>query len=317
MTNHATLHGPDWNCVNPRAPWRARDSQGFLVYDEHLWIFGGWFSPDTANPRDVWKSADGARWELVLDEAPWEHGDLPACMAHRGRMWLMGGRKLPGAENSNKVWSSQDGAHWILEGEAGWSPRVCHGYAVFRERMWILGGTENFYDDNDQTLKNDVWSSEDGRAWRLETDAAAWPRRRDAGIAVFRDKLWIMGGGSWHPVKAPRNDVWCSEDGVHWKQIAETAPWKPRSWFSLLVHADRMWLMGGWNSVDGNFADVWCSENGRDWMEVRCDVIWTPRHQPSAYVKDDRIWIAGGHAQPVNSEVWSWRPPSLATASSR
>ena len=97
------------------------------------------------------------------------HGDLPATMVFAGRMWLMGGRRLPSAENSNKVWSSTDGTEWVLESDnAGWCPRVGHSFVVWRDRMWILGGTENFYDDNDETLRNDVWSSADGKDWRRD-----------------------------------------------------------------------------------------------------------------------------------------------------
>ncbi|MFP6592377.1 MAG: hypothetical protein VCE12_17830, partial [Candidatus Latescibacterota bacterium] len=36
---------PDWKCVTEAAPWQPRDSQGELVYDDHMWILGGWFTP--------------------------------------------------------------------------------------------------------------------------------------------------------------------------------------------------------------------------------------------------------------------------------
>ncbi|NLF18428.1 MAG: hypothetical protein GX595_14420 [Lentisphaerae bacterium] len=121
----------------------------------------------------------------------------------------MGGRDLPGGETSSNVWSSLDGIEWTLEGEAGWSPRVCHGYAVFRGRIWIMGGVSDWKRDNQETLKNDIWFTADGR----------------------------------------------------------------------------------------------------DWTEVKCAKTWSRRHQPATYVFRDRIWIAGGHAEPVNSEVWSWQPP--------
>jgi len=303
------VQGPDWVCVNREAPWQARDSQGYFVHDGKMWMFGGWFHPEKPNPRDVWNSADGRTWTEVLPEAPWIHADMSACVVHDGRMWLMGGRKLPGAENSNKVWSSRDGADWTLEAEAGWSPRVCHAYAVFRDRIWIMGGTENWYDDNESTVKKDIWSSADGKAWELQSSAAPWGARRDARLFVFRDNLWLIGGGTLHPVTAPRNDVWCSADGVEWDQVTANAPWEPRHWFAQVVYRDRIWIMGGWNPQHQNFNDIWFTENGRDWTEVECSGIWTPRHQPSAYVFQDKVWIAGGHARPVNSEVWSWHVP--------
>jgi len=305
-----TKTAPNWMCVNQHADWQPRDSQGEFTYDGHMWILGGWFSPQTPNPRDVWKSRDGEHWTRMLETAPWEHSDLSAAMVFKGRMWFMGGRKLPGAENSNRVWSSSDGARWTLEtAAAGWSPRVSPAFAVFKNRMWILGGTENFYTNNSQTMKNDVWSSADGRKWKREVENAPWAKRAHARAVIFDNKLWLMGGGRWQPENAPRNDVWCSKDGAHWTQVTDAAAWKPRMWFSTVVYRDRMWVLGGWSKENGNFGDVWYSKDGRNWSELKSDVIWSRRHEPSAFVFKDRIWVAGGYAEQLNSEVWSLEIP--------
>jgi hypothetical protein len=305
-----TKPGPDWVCVNPQADWPARDSQGEFVYDGHLWILGGWFTPQTPNPRDVWKSPDGKQWTRTVEVAPWEHSDLSAAMVFRGKMWFMGGRKLPGAENSNKVWSSPDGAEWTLEtDDPGWCPRVSPAFVVFQDRMWILGGTENFYDHSDAMVKNDVWSSADGKEWKLMTAHAGWSKRAHAQAVVFDDKIWILGGGLWDPQHVAVNDVWCSADGVHWTQVTEAAPWKPRLWFSVVVYRGRMWVLGGWSKEHGNFGDVWYSQDGKNWTELKSNVIWKARHEHSTYVFQDKIWVAGGYAEALNSEVWSLEIP--------
>ena len=302
--------GPDWVLVNPRADWQPRDSQGEFIFQDHLWILGGWFAADAANPRDVWKSPDGLSWTCAVETAPWEHSDLSVALVYRDRMWFMGGRKLPGKENSSKVWSSADGAEWTLETEdPGWCPRVSPSFVVFRDRMWVMGGTEDFYEDNDETLKNDVWSSSDGRKWKLETEHAAWQKRTHAQAVVFDGKIWLMGGGRWSPETVPLNDVWCSEDGLNWTQVTPAAPWDPRMWFSLVVYRDRMWVLGGWSRKHGNYGDVWYSRNGRDWTELKSSVIWDPRHEHSAYVFRERMWVAGGYADVLNSEVWTLEIP--------
>lgn len=298
--------GPDWQCVTEAAPWQGRDSQGDMVFQDHLWVLGGWFTPDTPNPRDVWKSPDGKQWQCVTEQAPWEHSDLPVALAFNDRLWLMGGRKLPGKENSNQVWSSPDGKDWTLECKsAGWSPRVSACHVVFKNRMWVFGGTDNFYEDTDDTLHNDVWSTADGKDWKCEVANAAWPRRTHAQGVVFNGKIWILGGGRWLPHMIPHNDVWCSDDGVNWDCVTEHAAWDPRIWFDAVVYRNRLWVLGGWSKEHGNFGDVWYTKNGRDWTELKSDVIWSKRHEPSCYVHKDRIFLAGGHAEPVNSEVWS------------
>ena len=302
--------GPDWVLVNEQADWQARDSAGEFVYDGRMWILGGWFTPKVPSPRDVWCSPDGVEWTRTVEVAPWEHSDLSVALTFDGRMWLMGGRRLPGAHNSNSVWSSTDGAEWTLECEsAGWCPRVSPSFVVFKDRMWVIGGTESFYDHSEAMIKNDVWSSADGREWTLETADAGWSKRAHAQAIVFRGKIWLMGGGLWHPEHVARNDIWCSEDGVNWTQVTESAPWEPRLWFSAVVYRDRLWVLGGWNKEHDNFGDVWYTEDGETWTQVRSDVIWKARHEHSTVVFNDRIWVMGGHARPLNSEVWTLQIP--------
>ena len=65
--------------------------------------------------------------------------------------------------------------------------------AVFRDRLWLMGGWFNGRLP-DASGSNEVWSSEDGANWKQETKAAGWSPRLGAGIVVFNDKLWILGG---------------------------------------------------------------------------------------------------------------------------
>lgn len=302
----------NWVQESKEAAWQARDSQGEFVFKGNMWILGGWFTPQLPNPRDVWKSPDGKNWTRVLETAPWQHSDLPAAMVFKNRMWIMGGRKLPGTNTSNQVWSSKDGAGWVLETpNAGWSPRLAPGFVVFKDRMWIMGGTSDFYKNNDTTLFNDVWSSANGKDWKLELANAPWSKRTHGQAIVFDGKIWIIGGGTRAPKANSLNDVWCSEDGVNWTQVTAAAPWDPRIWFSALVYRDRMWVLGGW-ADSGNKGDVWYSKDGKNWTELKSDVKWSTRHEQAAFVFKDKIWIAGGAAEPnylLDSEVWSLKVP--------
>ena len=81
---------PNWVRVQKAAAWRPRDSQGEVVFDGKMWIFGGWFSSYAAPPRDVWSSSDGVNWELVSKQAPWIHSDLSMSITFKNRMWMMG-----------------------------------------------------------------------------------------------------------------------------------------------------------------------------------------------------------------------------------
>jgi hypothetical protein len=304
----------DWVRVTDKAGWQARDSSGEVVYKDRLWILGGWFQSFAAPPRDVWSSPDGRSWTLATAEAPWKHSDLPMTLAFNDRMWLMGGwynGRLPGHGASNEVWSSTDGVNWERATEhAGWSPRLAAGAVVFKGRMWILGGTENYYFGDETSLKNDVWSSADGREWTQETAHAPWSPRAYHAAVVHDGKLWVIGGGNYVPEYHALNDVWCSSDGVNWERVTQDAPWSPRLWFSAVTYRDRIWVLGGWSDRPSkNWGDVWYSRDGARWTQLRSNVAWKERHEHSAYVFKDRIWVAGGHAQPLSSEVWSLEVP--------
>jgi len=316
----ADLHAAEppvarWVRVTERAEWQARDSQGEVVFGDRLWIFGGWFDSFQAPPRDVWSSRDGKRWELVTPNAPWKHSDLPMTLAFRDRIWLMGGwynGRLPGHSASNEVWHSTDGAHWQqATASAGWTPRIAAGLVEFQGKMWLLGGTENYYFGDDASLKNDVWSSVDGVHWECVTASAPWRPRAYHQAAVLNGRIYLFGGGNYVPAYRAFNDVWSSADGVTWVEETAEAPWAARLWFSSVVYRDRIWILGGWsNNPSRNWRDVWTSRDGKNWKELRAENPWKERHEHSAFVFQDAIWIAGGHAQPLSSEVWKLDLPA-------
>ena len=310
----AAAEPPDWVRVTDKAGWQPRDSSGEVVFQDRLWILGGWFDSFSAPPRDVWSSADGKDWKLITKEAPWKHSDLPMTLVFKDRMWLLGGwfnGRLPGHSATSEVWSSADGAKWEQQTrKGGWSPRLAAGAVVFKGRMWILGGTEDYYFGDEKSLKNDVWSSAAGKEWRRETAAAPWSPRAYHAAIVHGGKMWVLGGGNYVPKYQAQSDVWCSADGVNWERVTREAPWHPRIWFSAVVYRGRMWVLGGWsNNPAKNWGDVWYSRDGKHWKQLQSKVIWKARHEHSAYVFQDRIWVAGGHAQPLSSEVWSLEVP--------
>lgn len=303
----------NWVRVTEQAAWKPRDSSGELVFNNRLWLFGGWYDSFSPPPRDVWSSADGKAWELVTADAPWKYSDLGMTAVFRDRMWFLGGwtnGRLPGHGATNECWSSTNGKEWTLATNAAWSPRLAAGVTVFQDRLWVIGGTENYYFGDERSAKNDVWSSADGKSWMQATANAPWSPRAYHQVVAHAGKLWVLGGGNYVPKYEARNDVWCSADGVHWDLVADHAAWSPRLWFSAVTHRDRMWVLGGWsNNPSRNWGDVWHSRDGKTWTPLKTDVVWKERHEHSAYVFQDAIWIAGGHAQPLSNEVWRLELP--------
>ena len=310
----ADAPNPPWVQVTREAGWSARDSQGELVYKNRLWLFGGWRNSFEAPPRDVWSSADGKTWKQVTARAPWIHSDLSMSLTFKDRMWFMGGwynGRLPGHSASNQVWSSTDGKAWTQATKsAGWTPRLAAALVEFKGRMWMLGGTENYYFGDSNSLKNDVWSTADGKNWTRATDNAGWAPRAYHQAAVLGGRMYVFGGGNYVPEYEARNDVWSTTDGKHWEPVTAKAAWHPRLWFSSVVYRKHMWVLGGWsNKPSRNWGDAWYSRDGKTWTEYKTATTWKARHEHSAYVLGGKLWIAGGHARPLCSEVWSLALP--------
>lgn len=280
----------DWVNVEDSTEWKARDSQAEVVFKNKLWIFGGWFNSYDAPPRAVWNSSDGKKWNIVTGSAPWIHIDLPMSIAFKGKIQMMGGwykGRLEGHSASNQVWSSTDGLNQEqVTGKAAWTPRIASAFFEFKGKMWLLGGTENYYFGNKESLKNDVWYSSDGKTWRLATENAGWSPRAYHQAAVLNGKIYVFGGGNYVPEYNATNDVWSSEDGINWTQVTSVAPWHSRIWFSSVVYRDRIWIMGGWsNNPYTNWPDVWYTEDGKNWEQLKSNVTWYNVNRIHATIK--------------------------------
>jgi hypothetical protein len=88
----------------------------------------------------------------------------------------------------------------------------------------------------------DVWFSEDGRTWTPAVAAAPWGPRIAAGMIVYDERLWVLGGSS--PEVGWLNDVWSSADGNNWERLPR-APWTPRAAEYVAAFAGRLWVYGG------------------------------------------------------------------------
>ncbi len=301
---------PNWVQVTNRTGWQPRDSQGEVVYRGRMWILGGWFNSYRPAFRDVWSTSNGKQWTLVTTNAAWRSSHHPMTVVFKNRMWFMGGwfnGRLPGHTATKEVWWSTNGKKWERANDAGWSPRMGAGAVAFKDRMWMLGGIEDCLStQTEQCLKNDIWCSSNGQEWKLVTNNAPWSPRALHQAVVFKNKIWVLGGGNYQPTLETRNDVWCSEDGTHWTQVLEHAPWPGRIWFSAVVYRDRIWVLGGESGGRQRLGDVWYSADGKNWSELKSDVTWSARHEHSTFVFQDKIWVAGGYdPKSLDSEVWS------------
>ena len=179
------------------------------------------------------------------------------------------------------------GAAWTeVTANAGWSARQGHRSVVFKNKMWVIGGS-------------DVWFSVDGTSWTRATSDAGWAARRNHSSIVFENKIWVLGGYDIINVIQTDiffNDVWSSDNGISWTQAKpnNNAGWSRREHHSSVVFDNKIWVLGGWNRIN-IFGDVWSSSNGINWTQVTAPTGWSNHVGHTSIVFDNKIWVLGGN----------------------
>lgn len=275
-------------------------------------------------------------WQMITMEAPWAARDGAGILSFQGKMWLLGGwNPLPADREffpricNNEVWSSEDGAKWSLvkpntfkdrsfDPASDWEGRHTAGYAVYRDKMWIVGG-----DCNQGHYQNDVWNSTDGKVWNYVNKGkdVPWGPRVLHYTVVHDDKLWVIGGQTM-PAFVPGvekfyRDVWTSTDGVEWQEMTPDEPcWSPRGMIGgSAVMNGRIWILGG-GTYDTPMTpqrkfhnDVWSSADGIHWTQHTAEAPWHPRQYHDVAVWDNQLWVMEGYHEKGGNRNDVWYSP--------
>ncbi|MCY4577317.1 MAG: serine hydrolase [Candidatus Kaiserbacteria bacterium] len=301
-------HDMRWTEVTAAAPWETRDSGEAFLFQNKLWMMGGingnstirgddtidyWKAPHF---NDIWYSEDGMGWHQAVAAAEWPPRRSMSVVLFKDKLWMFGGWS-PVTGYTNDIWSSTDGIHWTqATKQAEWPAREGQMVEIFQDKIWLIGGV-NY--DNRET-KNDVWYSEDGITW-VEAENMPWESRWDHATAVFKGKMYLTGG--MNLTGGIFNDVWVTENGLHWRLVTNSPPWGQRQGHAMEVYKGKMWLIGRFNDKKNKGPNnVWYSEDGIRWKKTVTDPQWKGREDFFSAVFKDRVWIFGG----MDAE-WRWR----------
>ena len=302
-----------WEQITMTAPFAARDGAGALTLNGTMYLLGGWNPGDKVNfPKicnsEVWSSTDGLNWTEINEQAPWEGRHCAGWLVHQGKLWVVGGDCNQGHYQKD-VWNSPDGVTWTkVCDNLPWGDRTLQFAYVFQGKLWVMGGQTMpaFVPGSAEAFYNDVWCSEDGVNWTRVLEHAPWsPRGMSSGQAIFNDRMWIIGGGTYDTPTTPTrlfyNDVWSTPDGINWTCHTEHAAFPPRQYHEVAAWDGKLWVMEGYHKEGGNRKDVWYSADGVTWTELP-DTPWKPRHAASLFEFNDALWmVAGNNMQP---DVW-------------
>ncbi|MEM2618527.1 MAG: DUF2341 domain-containing protein, partial [Candidatus Hadarchaeales archaeon] len=144
------------SCATSAAGWSGRYSHTSVVFDNKIWVLGGYASSGYKN--DVWYSSDGINWTCATSAASWSARYGHTSVVFDNKIWVLGGYDSSGYKND--VWYSSNGTSWTCAtSAASWSARCGHTSVVFDNKIWVLGGFTS------GGVLNDVWYSSNGTSW--------------------------------------------------------------------------------------------------------------------------------------------------------
>jgi len=240
----------NWTLVTDKAPWGGERSLELEVFQNALWLFGGW-SPVGGYSTNYWKTQDGVNWEkIIMTKAPVMREGSP-IVVFNNKLWMFGGVNFDTRKSLNDVWFSADGSSWEqVQEPIPWAGRYDHAVSEFHGKLWLTGGV-----DLTGKIYSDEWMSEDGIHWtQITPTAVGWKERHGHTMLVWKDAMWVFGG--WTNATNGEGESWFSKDGTNWTK-ANIGGWKQREDLAVSIFHDQPVLTGGmdidwhWNN------DVW------------------------------------------------------------
>jgi leucine-zipper-like transcriptional regulator 1 len=202
----------DWTLATNSAQFQPRYSHTSVVFNNLMWVLGGFDASKGDAFNDVWRSNNGSSWigGVPPDSAFPKRGGHASVVFNgpKGqRMYVLGGYDPSSGKLYNDVWSSPDGSNWELEtDDAKFDPRYGLSAVVASQDglIWVVGGTDG------NRAFNDAWVSSNGVNWSQVTNLATDIDRQGHVHLDFMGRQWLLGGFVAPPPMPgdARDDVW-------------------------------------------------------------------------------------------------------------
>jgi hypothetical protein len=294
-----------WSKIADSVPIPDVSALRSCVFKGKAWVF------NTHDDFGIWSTSDFVTWNHTADYPVKGYLIVYAAVVHADKIWLF---TKPSSGNGLSICNSSDGVHWeLVTDSTGFSDRSEFHALAFNGRIWLIGGYDRFGTSN-YTVYHDVWSTSDGKAWRMESASPGFSGWYDYEVAAWNGKIWVYGGLLYNDYTSQNYpEVWSSPDGIKWEKSPE-APFGGAYHFRtrLIGFNGKLWSLSGEAQADASNAEVWTSQDGLHWAKESVPAPFRPRVRAQVLDLNGSLWVLGGYpffSSPGNrSDVWRYHP---------
>lgn len=262
------------------------------------------FAPQSANNKQVGR-ARVTDCEITDTVASCDSAEVTPVTAATSQ--FMDGRATLSDQAYYSIVDNQTIGSPIVVSASRFSERFAHAAVRFNNRYWVIGGGVPIVPRVTPTVQyaqqSDVWSSEDGRSWKLETATAAFGKRWLHRAVVYQGAIWIIGGHAPERLGVQGiNDVYRSTDGVNWTLVSSSLPTTgdPINVVATVFN-NEIWIIRG--------GSVYSSPDGTRWTQKGSSLFGNvTRANATLTVFQGALWYIGGTP---NFGVTNPNPPTV------
>jgi hypothetical protein len=194
----SSTDGVNWTQAQTKNIWSGRYGHTCAVFQDKLWVLGGFDASWDPCTDTVWSSTDGVNWTEEAN-APWGARGLvgatvfnPTEPAGINQLWICGGAEGTGPGLAD-AWYTSDGAKWTQAKTPQWAGRAAPNLIMLNNQLWMLGG---FDAPSLSTFLPDMWMMRADLTW---TQSASVPTALMQGsvssnpACAFDYRLWLAG----------------------------------------------------------------------------------------------------------------------------
>lgn len=301
------------------------------IQEEKLYTFFGEIVNKATNTisraSDVWSTMDGVNWKQeAKTTAIGERWELMPVKVGK-TVYQFGGKYKPtGGYSDNAIYKSTDMVKWTYVGEL---PEMSHYYdrsvVYFKNKFWLLQSLNSSLSlRTDPTASTGVWSSADGKKWKMEKTNVEWTGygsdraentkgyydSNSLGAFVIGNKMFYLIYNGSTTIK-----IYTTTDGNNWKDEGNLVNSADSKSFNIatntnpfpIMYQNKVWIIS--KDKNSNTPMVINSSDGLKWdlVSTKDTNLSVPRYYSSDVAFNGKLWSIGGFSgsDKDDGSVWS------------